>query len=125
MSEKVMKKKIKPYPIDAAFTHHEKKWAGQIVKLVPHGFLVETGEHLLHVSQQYDVVFTLPVLHKVINSLVQVVKTYDQHRSVVPPSTDQGTLSHKSYLLVEMHFINSSELRTTEISRFLRMIGQS
>ena len=127
--DKVVVKKVQPYPILAKFDDQNGKvFAGNIVKLTLVGFLVELNEVVINVQQKFSVSFEFPVLEKAIETSVHVVKTYDQFRDpTVPPVNPDGTPAPESVAvrLAELHFLQAESHDRDKIKQFLVAIGQA
>ena len=106
-------KKVSAYPIPVQLGAQP----GQIVKLAPTGFLVETSLPLV-VSQQYQSQFSLPVLHSQIQFTGVVVKTYHRFGGALGETKNNTKLA-------EITFKKLSPGAAEAIGDFLKKIGQA
>ncbi len=126
--QNVQVRRVQPYPIFTNFDNQNgKAFAGNIVKLTPHGFLVELNETVVRTSEKYQVRFEIPVMGKEVEAPTHVVKTYDQFRDPTqPPVKPDGTPATGSVAvrLAEFHFVNPDGRMRDNIKKFLVAIGQ-
>jgi hypothetical protein len=107
----VVKVKVKAYPIAARLTigAAPAPIPGQILKLTPHGFLVEALVPAMKTGEKFTIAFELPVLHKMITDHCVVVKMYTS------PETQ----------VVEGHFQSITGDNESAIMRFLASIPKA
>ena len=114
--EKIIVKKVKPYPFTAQFAKDGQAFAGRVMKLVTHGFMVDLGTTVIKVGDVYQVQFLLPTSRAPVMSLVKVIKTYDRYQNPESPT--------KAMRLAEFHFITPGEDLKKIIKDFLKAIKQ-
>jgi hypothetical protein len=114
--ENVMIKKVKPYPFAVQFSKEGQVFAGQVLKLVMHGFMADVGAVVAKVGDIYQVQFTLPGSHSLTVAAMKVIKTYDRY---------QGGEVQKAAHLVEFHFVNPTDDLRARIKTFLKQIRQT
>lgn len=107
-------KKVKPYPIPTQFVGKSGPVQGQIIKLVPRGFIADMQGHVLKVGDILQIAFEIPVLKFVIQQNAKVIKTYDRAN----PQT------HGIDRLAELQFSSISDEQQQKILKFLQMIRQ-
>ncbi|MBC86538.1 MAG: hypothetical protein CL677_05100 [Bdellovibrionaceae bacterium] len=124
----VVVKKVQPYPILVNFDDEKGQvFAGNIVKLTTHGFLVELNETVVRIQQRFICRFEFPVMGKAVQANAHVVKTYDQFRDPSqPPVNPDGSPATGSVAvrLAELHFIRPDSALRELIKKFLVAIGQ-
>ena len=113
-NENIIKKKVKPYPIECVLTGKAQPIKANIVKLSERGFLVNVGREFFRTLEVLTVDFLLPVSKDAISSEVKVVKTYDQYKE------PNGASSR----LIEMHFTHLPDTQSKSIYNFLVAIRQ-
>lgn len=107
--------KVAPYPIEG----HLIKVEGQpavivsILKLTEVGFLCKVKGHHFKVGENLSMKFVLPVLQKVFNESVKVVKTYESLDHYV-----RGGKTEK-LLTLELHFLSLSGDKATVLKDFV------
>lgn len=114
--QKVVKVKVKAFPIDALLTNGPLQTRGQIYKLIGHGCLCDTKEVLFKPGQVSELSFVLPVLNIAIKCKVLVVKVHDR----LVGGGDKRTIYHYT----EFHFQDLNVDHGVAISRFLKALGQ-
>jgi len=114
-SAKVVKKKVRPYPIAATLEANAIKKPVEILQLVKNGMIVRLTTHMVTVGEYYIFDFAIPVAGYPIKGNCRVLKTYDR---VLGPAADQVER------LAEIRFSGLTETQTTHIEEFLRAIGQ-
>lgn len=107
-------KKVKPYPILVQMIGKTGTLAGQIIKLVMQGFIVDMQGKVLKVGDLYQVTFELPVLKEQIQQNAKVIKTYDR----------PNIQTHGIDRLAEIRFTAISDAQQTSILKFLQAIRQ-
>ncbi len=112
--QKIIKKKVSPYPFSASLTFSERKIQGEILKLVAHGFLMDCKGQVLKVGDIGQVQFEIPVNRDFVTTSVRVIKTYDHVQ--VDPNVPKR--------IAELHFLKLSDTHFAHIDRFLKQIKQ-
>lgn len=112
--ENIIKKKVKPYPIDCVITGKAQPLKAQIVKLSERGFMATVGREIFHTLEVYNVDFLLPVSKDPVSSEVKVITIYDNYK--LP--------NGESSRLVEMHFTHLPDTQSKSIYNFLVAIRQ-
>lgn len=144
--QKVVVKKVSPYPIPAQVTAGGQPIQGNIVKLTHVGYLMSLSSLALQLGQEYEVNFKIPASDNHILARTKVIKTYDRKFSAGSPpagesSGEDGAApsgeSGESFTaqerlkmlqterLVEMHFLSLTEDQKQLIRDFVVRIGQS
>jgi hypothetical protein len=102
--------KVKAFPIAAKLTigNSPEARAGQILKLTPHGFLVEANVPAMKTGDKFAIAFELPVLRKQVTDQCVAVKLY----------TSPGTQ------VIEGHFLSIAAENEQSIMRFLASISK-
>ncbi len=113
-SENIIKKKVKPYPIECVLTGKAQPVNGKIVKLTEVGFLVNVGREFFRTLEVFTVDFLLPVSKDAISSQVKVITTYDNYKE------PNGASSR----LIEMQFTHLPDAQSKSIYNFLVAIKQ-
>jgi hypothetical protein len=112
---KVVKKKIRPYPIEANLEMNALKKPVEVILINPKGCIVRLKSQMVTVGEYYQLIFELPVLKEFINTQVRVLKTYD--KSIDPKEKKVERLS-------ELHFQALSSEHKARIVAFMSAIGQ-
>lgn len=113
---KVVKKKVKPYPIDVILDQNGVKMTLEIIHLSTLGFISKIKPNLImSVGQDYQASFQLPVLGSVIQGKMKVLKTYD--RAIDPKQRIVERFA-------EMHFVSLRQEDKKHILSFLAAIRQ-
>jgi hypothetical protein len=114
--QKIVKKKIRPYPIEAQLEFAGAKHSVEIVYLTSKGCIaLLKSASMIFVGKYYHVIFEIPVLREWINTQVRAMKTYD--RSVDPKN-------HVVERLAEFRFQTLTEEQGKHIAAFTDAIGQ-
>lgn len=112
---KVVKKKVRPYPIEAVLDMNGQKKPVEVIYVTAMGCIVRLKAQMVTVGEYYQVVFELPVLKEFINTQVRVLKTYD--KAIDPKEKKVERLS-------ELHFQALSKEHKSRIVAFIQAIGQ-
>jgi len=111
---KVVRKKIKAYPLDGEMLHGTAKVMLDVIRVSPKGFVAHVRSGICHVGIHYQCTLTLTVSRLPVHSDGQVWKTYDG----VDPKT-RGVLR-----VVEVLFVKLADAERAKIRQFLSAIGQ-
>lgn len=112
---KVIKKKVRPYPIEATLDPSGQKRQVEIIHLNTLGVIVRLKASMLFVGEYYQMYFEIPVTRESINVQTRVLKTYD--KSVDPKA---GLVER----LAELHFQGLTSEHKSRIVAFMASIGQ-
>lgn len=109
---KIIKKKVKPYPIPANLDANGVKKPVEIMMLNEIGAIVRVDQQMLFVGEYYQVIFEIPVQHEFVNTQVRVLKTYDR------------LIDKKIERLAELRFQSLTNEHKSRIVAFMAAIGQ-
>lgn len=112
---KIVKKKVRPYPIEATLEQNAIKKTVEVVHLAPTGLIASLHKQMVHVGDHHVITFELPVLKQFIHTPVRVLKTYD--KAVNPKE-------HLVERMAEFHFEKLTDEHKAHIVSFLTAIGQ-
>ena len=146
MSEdNVVIKKVSPYPFAIDILIDGKSETGQVAKVTTHGFLAYFLDPRARPMAEAEVSFRLPASESQVKARVKVVKIYDTLVSKKPTSAggfEGGRASDSSeeaasaltkaeevkkmkrQTLVEMHFLNITDISKAHILEFKAKIGE-
>ena len=110
----VVRKKIKPYPIEGVMMKGTVKVVLAIIRISPKGLVAQIRSGICQVGIHYECQFSLPVSVYAVHAHVQVYKTYDGIESK----------THKIQRLAEMLFVKLPDSDQNKIRGFLESIGQ-
>ncbi|MGE0526167.1 MAG: hypothetical protein AB7G93_17710 [Bdellovibrionales bacterium] len=113
---KIVKKKIKPYPIEAVLEANALKKTVEIMYLTAQGAVVRLGTQMVFVGEYYQTQFQIPVMRESIRSQCRIIRTFD--RAVDPKN---GVVER----LAEFHFQNLTPEHKERIVSFTKAIGQA
>lgn len=113
---KVVRRKVKPYPIAGVLDKGGQKFELEIILLTPKGLIGKLKSGMCFVGVHYQCQFELPVSRIGVNTEVKVWKTYD--KSLDPK---QGLVER----MVEVLFVKLNKTDKQNISSFLSAIGQN
>ena len=110
--EKIIRKKVSPYPLEVLLTIDGKPLRGSILKLTTRGFFVDLHGQMLKINTQTAVSFQIPVLKIDVQANAKLIKFLDRVKAQAPER------------LAEMHFLGLSEEHKKNIARFCVAIRQ-
>ena len=111
-----VKKKVRPYPFEAAIELNGAKKSIDVVFLSPGGFIARLrASTMVFVGEHYKAVFELPVAHSWVNAQIRVIKTYDKSLDLKAKAVER---------MAEFHFEVLSDEHKKNILSFLSAIGQ-
>lgn len=113
--QKVVVKKVSPYPIAVQLGTSTPPVMAQILKLTSVGFMAELGKGVVQVGSELAVQFQIPVLGSQVAVRAKVMKTYDRYNPKGQPNIER---------MAEFHFLNLDDLQKESIKRFLTAIRQ-
>ena len=112
----VVKKKVRPYPFEAALEANTIKKPVDVIFLDPKGLILSLrAGHFVSVGEYYTVIFELPVMKQFVNTQVRVFKTYDKAVDLKKHGVER---------LAELHFEKLTDEHRIRIASFIRAIGQ-
>ncbi len=112
---KIVKKKVRPYPIAGTLEKETVKSEVEIIFVNVQGAIVRLKNQILHVGMYYQIVFEIPVTHEFVNTQVRVLKTYDKTLDIKSKSVER---------MAELHFQDLTKEHRTRIFAFTNAIGQ-
>ncbi len=112
---KVVKKKVRPYPIEANLDANGLKKPVEVIYVTAMGCIVRLKAQMVFVGEYYQITFELPVLKEFINTQVRVLKTYDKALDPKQKIVER---------VAELHFQALSNDHKSRIVAFITAIGQ-
>jgi hypothetical protein len=113
--DKLVKRKVRAYPIEATLEVNAEKKPIEVVFLAPAGLIAVLHTLFVQVGDHCTISFELPVLNRFVTTPVRVLKTYD--KAVNPKE-------HIVERMAEFHFQKLTDEHKAHILSFLSAIGQ-
>jgi hypothetical protein len=115
--DKVVIKKVMPYPFTASLELGARKMVVQVMKITTRSVLVDPGAGILQVGETWKLVADLPGRSGLVSDEVKIMKTYDR-------AVDSKTPQLRVERMAELLFLKLADLSRRNIQHFASLIKQ-